>query len=86
MHTQDEIELPKVTSREEWREARIELLEREKELTRRRDELDAERRRLPMVEVKEEYVFEGPDGEATLLDLFEGRRQLIVYHFMFDPD
>lgn len=84
--TQDEIELPKVTSREEWREARIELLEREKELTRRRDELNAERRRLPMVEVKEEYVFEGPDGEATLLDLFEGRRQLIVYHFMFDPE
>jgi predicted dithiol-disulfide oxidoreductase (DUF899 family) len=60
-------------------------LAREKELTRARDALNADRRRLPMVEVEKEYVFEGPTGKATLLDLFEGRRQLIVYHFMFDP-
>jgi predicted dithiol-disulfide oxidoreductase (DUF899 family) len=57
----------------------------EKELTRQRDELNAERRRLPMVEVEKEYVFEGPKGKASLLDLFEGRLQLIVGHFMFDP-
>ncbi len=84
--TQPEIDLPAVASRDEWRAARIELLEKEKEFTRKRDELNAERRRLPMVEIDEEYVFDGPDGEVSLLDLFDGRRQLIVYHFMFDPD
>lgn len=78
--------LPRIVSREEWVVAREELLAQEKELTRRRDALNAERRRLPMVEVEEDYVFDGPDGEAHLLDLFAGRRQLIVYHFMFDPD
>ena len=72
-------------SRDEWLRARKELLEREKELTRRRDALNAERRRLPMVEIEKEYLFEGPEGRATLLDLFEGRLQLIVGHFMFDP-
>src|ERR687898_670816 len=77
--------LPKVVSRDEWLAARKELLAREKELTRRRDELNAERRRLPMVRIEKEYVFEGPDGKATLLDLFDSRRQLIVYHFMFAP-
>jgi predicted dithiol-disulfide oxidoreductase (DUF899 family) len=77
--------LPTVASREEWLTARKELLEKEKALTRRRDALNVERRKLPMVEVEKEYVFEGPNGEATLLDLFEGRRQLIVGHFMFDP-
>lgn len=81
-----ELELPAVSSRGEWQKARIELLEREKELTRKRDELNAERRRLPMVAVEEEYSFDGPHGEASLLDLFDGRRQLLVYHFMFDPD
>jgi predicted dithiol-disulfide oxidoreductase (DUF899 family) len=72
-------------SREEWLAARKELLVKEKELTRRRDALNAERRMLPMVEIDKPYVFAGPDGEAGLLDLFEGRRQLIVGHFMFDP-
>jgi predicted dithiol-disulfide oxidoreductase (DUF899 family) len=78
--------LPRVTSREEWTRARVALLEEEKELTQRRDELNTARRNLPMVEVTEDYVFEGPDGPARLLDLFDGRRQLIVYHFMFDPE
>jgi predicted dithiol-disulfide oxidoreductase (DUF899 family) len=79
------MELPKITSREEWLEARKRLLAKEKETTRVRDELRAERMALPMVEVEKDYVFEGPDGEASLLDMFEGRRQLIVQHFMFDP-
>ncbi|MBA2792555.1 MAG: DUF899 domain-containing protein [Thermoleophilaceae bacterium] len=77
--------LPEVVTRDEWLAARKELLDQEKEHTWRRDALNAERRRLPMVEVTKEYVFTGPDGEAGLLDLFEGRRQLIVGHFMFDP-
>ena len=77
--------LPEIVSPQEWRAARVALLEKEKAMTRARDELSAERRRLPMVEITKEYVFEGPDGKATLLDLFEGRRQLIVYHFMFAP-
>ncbi len=74
-----------MVTRDEWLAARKELLDQEKEHTWRRDALNAERRRLPMVEVTKEYVFTGPDGEAGLLDLFEGRRQLIVGHFMFDP-
>jgi predicted dithiol-disulfide oxidoreductase (DUF899 family) len=77
--------LPHVVSRDEWLVARKELLAKEKELTRRRDALNAERRRLPMVRIEKDYVFEGPDGKVGLLDLFEGRRQLIVGHFMFDP-
>jgi predicted dithiol-disulfide oxidoreductase (DUF899 family) len=77
--------LPDVVTREAWLAARRELLEREKELTRQRDALNADRRRMPMVEVTKDYVFTGPDGEARLLDLFEGRRQLILGHFMFDP-
>jgi predicted dithiol-disulfide oxidoreductase (DUF899 family) len=77
--------LPNVVSRDEWLAARKELLAKEKELTRRRDALNVERRMLPMVAIEKEYRFEGPDGAATLLDLFEGRRQLIVAHFMFDP-
>ena len=77
--------LPHVVSRDEWLAARKELLAKEKELTRQRDALNAERRRLPMVEIDKDYVFEGPDGKASLLDLFDGRRQLIVGHFMFDP-
>jgi predicted dithiol-disulfide oxidoreductase (DUF899 family) len=79
------VSLPQVVSREDWLRARKELLDKEKELTRRRDALNAERRRLPMVEIDKDYVFEGPKGKASLLDLFEGRRQLIVGHFMFDP-
>ena len=77
---------PKVASRDEWLRARKELLAREKELTRRRDALNAERRKLPMVRIDKAYAFDGPDGKATLRDLFDGRRQLIVYHFMFDPE
>ena len=77
--------LPDITTREKWLAARGELLGREKQLTRQRDALNADRRRLPMVEVTKPYVFHGPDGDASLLDLFEGRRQLIVSHFMFDP-
>ena len=77
--------LPEAVSRDEWLVARKELLVKEKELTRRRDALNVERRELPMVEIVKDYVFEGPDGEARLLDLFEGRSQLIVGHFMFDP-
>ncbi len=77
--------LPKVVSPAEWRATRIALLEEEKALTRARDALNAKRRALPMVEIGRDYVFSGPDGEASLLDLFEGRLQLIVGHFMFDP-
>ena len=77
--------LPRIVPREEWLAARKELLAAEKELTRRRDALNARRRELPMVEIEKDYVFEGPDGKASLLDLFEGRLQLIVGHFMFDP-
>jgi predicted dithiol-disulfide oxidoreductase (DUF899 family) len=77
--------LPPVVSRDEWLVARKELLAKEKEQTRQRDALNAERRELPMVEIDKDYVFEGPDGKASLVDLFEGRRQLIVRHFMFDP-
>jgi predicted dithiol-disulfide oxidoreductase (DUF899 family) len=76
---------PKIASRAEWLVARKALLAKEKQLTRERDALAAERRRLPMVEVEKEYSFEGPNGRATLRDLFGAQRQLIVYHFMFDP-
>ena len=79
------MDLPKITSREEWLEARKRLLAKEKVATRVRDELRAERQALPMVEVEKDYVFEGPEGEASLLDMFGERRQLIVQHFMFDP-
>jgi predicted dithiol-disulfide oxidoreductase (DUF899 family) len=77
--------LPKVVTRAEWLEARKALLDEEKALTRARDALNVRRRELPMVEVVKDYVFEGPGGEARLIDLFEGRSQLIVGHFMFDP-
>jgi len=77
--------LPKIVRREEWLEARKELLAREKEFDHERDRLTEVRRQLPMVKVEKEYVFDGPRGPVTLRDLFEGRRQLIVYHFMFDP-
>jgi predicted dithiol-disulfide oxidoreductase (DUF899 family) len=78
--------LPHVVSRAAWLAARKELLKKEKVATRARDALNAERRMLPMVRIEKDYAFEGPDGEASLLDIFEGRRQLIVGHFMFDPD
>ncbi|MGW4567642.1 DUF899 domain-containing protein [Streptomyces sp. NPDC004561] len=78
--------LPEIVSREKWRAAREELLRKEEAVRRARAALGAERRRLPMVEVDPEYVFEGGDGKATLLDLFEGRAQLVVHHFMFAPE
>ena len=78
--------LPEIVNREQWREARVALLEKEKAMTRARDALSAERRRLPMVEITKPYRFQGPHGEAGLLDLFEGRLQLIVGHFMFHPE
>ena len=77
--------LPQVVSPAEWQAARERLLAKEKEATQARDALAAERRRLPMVAVDVDYVFEGPDGKATLTELFDGRRQLIVYHFMLEP-
>jgi predicted dithiol-disulfide oxidoreductase (DUF899 family) len=76
---------PKIVSREEWQRARDQLLIKEKAATKVRDALSAERRRLPMVRIEKDYVFDGPGGKVRLLDLFEGRRQLIVYHFMFAP-
>ncbi len=74
-----------VVSPAEWLVARRDLLNREKEFSRQRDALSAARRKLPMVKVEKEYVFEGPDGKETLDDLFEGRSQLIIYHFMLGP-
>ena len=78
--------LPEVTSRQEWLEARRRLLAQEKEFTRARDALNADRRRLPMVLIDQEYLFEGPDGRVTLAGLFGDHRQLIVQHVMFGPD
>ncbi|MEV0387332.1 DUF899 domain-containing protein [Nonomuraea sp. NPDC050643] len=78
--------LPEVVSREEWLAARKALLVKEKALTWARDQVNAERRRLPMVRVDRPYAFEGPDGRAGLLDLFEGRRQLVMHHFMWTYD
>ena len=75
-----------IGTRDEWLAARRELLDKEKELTRRSDELAPERQQLPWVPVEEEYVFEGPDGTCGLGDLFAGRSQLLVYHLMFGPD
>ena len=77
---------PEIVTREEWLEARKQFLVREKQATRERDALNAERRRLPMVAVEKEYAFEGPEGRVTLAGLFGGSRQLIVQHVMFGPD
>ncbi len=76
---------PQIASYDTWLDARKELLAREKEITRARDALSAARRRLPMVRMEKDYRFTGPDGEVGFPALFEGRHQLIVYHFMFDP-
>ncbi|SRR5579883_387359 len=76
---------PKIVGRDEWLSARKTLLEHEKELTKHRDRVNASRRRLPMVRLEKDYTFTGPTGSINLLDLFDGRTQLIVYHFMFDP-
>jgi predicted dithiol-disulfide oxidoreductase (DUF899 family) len=79
------INFPKVVDQAEWQKERDALLVKEKAATRARDALAAERRRLPMVRIDKPYVFAGPEGKMGLLDLFEGRRQLIMYHFMFAP-
>ena len=84
--TQSTMERAKVATRDEWLAARKELLAKEKQHTRAGDALAAERRNLPWVRVEEEYVFDTPSGKKKLADLFEGRSQLIVYHFMFGPD
>jgi len=78
--------MPPIVSRSEWQKAREDLLVREKELTRLKDSVSAARRRLPMVEITPAYTFDAETGPATLRDLFDGRRQLIVQHFMFGPD
>jgi predicted dithiol-disulfide oxidoreductase (DUF899 family) len=77
--------LPRIATRDEWTAARMDLLAQEKALTKQRDALNTARRELPMVEIDKEYVFEGPKGTARLIDLFDVRTQLIIYHFMFDP-
>jgi predicted dithiol-disulfide oxidoreductase (DUF899 family) len=77
--------LPEIVSRDQWLAARKDLLRREKELTRERDALNADRRRLPMVRVDKKYLFEGPDGTVSLTELFAGSHQLVVQHVMFDP-
>jgi predicted dithiol-disulfide oxidoreductase (DUF899 family) len=77
------LELPEVATRAEWLAARLKLLAKEKELTHARDALNAERRRLPMVKMEKDYLFEGPNGKVGLRDLFEDRLQLIIYHFMW---
>jgi predicted dithiol-disulfide oxidoreductase (DUF899 family) len=76
---------PQVVSSEQWREARVKLREREIELLQARDAVAEARRALPAVLIEKDYVFDGPNGEARLVDMFEGRRQLIIYHFMFGP-
>ncbi|MBD3897277.1 DUF899 domain-containing protein [Halomonas sp. ML-15] len=85
MHDHEVIH-PSIASRSDWLAARKALLEREKALTREMDAVNAARRRLPMVRLDKPYAFDGPNGKTRLLDLFEGRRQLIIYHFMFDPE
>jgi predicted dithiol-disulfide oxidoreductase (DUF899 family) len=79
------MEKPQIVSRDEWLAAHANLLVKEKQLTRARDALAAERRRLPWLAVEKQYEFEGPNGNVSLLDLFEGRRQLIVYRAFFEP-
>src|ERR1017187_9821196 len=76
---------PEILSRDQWLAERKELLAHEKDVTKHYDRVNAERRRLSMVKIEKNYVFDGPHGKPSLKDLFEGRRQLIVYHFMFDP-
>ena len=84
-HTQTNMSTPPIVSPEEWEAARRQLLVKEKELTRARDALAAQRRRMPWLAVEKQYAFDGPKGKASLLDLFDGRRQLIVYRAFFEP-
>src|ERR1700745_557845 len=79
------METPPSVTPQEWKTAREQLLVREKEVTRARDALAAQRRRMPWLPVEKEYAFDGPKGQASLLDLFEGRRQLIIYRAFFEP-
>jgi predicted dithiol-disulfide oxidoreductase (DUF899 family) len=83
--TIQEIAHPPIATRDEWLAARKTLLAHEKEVTKHYDRVSAERRRLPMVKLEKTYTFDGPEGKRSLLDLFDGHHQLIVYHFMFDP-
>jgi predicted dithiol-disulfide oxidoreductase (DUF899 family) len=83
--TKSTIPHPPIVSRDQWLAERKKLLAHEKELTKHYDRVNAERRRPPMVKIEKDYVFDGPNGKPSLKDLFEGRRQLVVYHFMFDP-
>lgn len=76
---------PQIVSRYQWLAQRKKLLTEEKELTKHHDRVNADRRRLPMVKIEKDYAFDGPNAKPRLKDLFEGRRQLIIYHFMFDP-
>ena len=85
MAEREHVPSPQVVTESDWLTQRKALLEEEKELTRQLDRVNAARRRLPMVKIEKAYSFAGPSGNVSLLDLFEGRRQLIVYHFMFDP-
>ena len=80
------MEMPEVVSHDVWAAARRKLLVKEKEWSLKRDALSAKRRKLPMEEIMKKYVFQGSEGRRTLADLFEGKRQLLVYHFMFEPD
>jgi predicted dithiol-disulfide oxidoreductase (DUF899 family) len=81
----NEIPHPPIVSHDQWLAERKKLLAHEKELTRQYDRVNAERRRLPMVRIEKDYVFDGSNGKRRLKDLFEDRRQLVIYHFMFDP-
>jgi predicted dithiol-disulfide oxidoreductase (DUF899 family) len=85
MPTKTKTPLPKIVSQAEWLDAHEKLLAKEKKATRERDKLAAERRRMLMARIEKNYEFDGPGGKVSLLDLFEGRRQLILYHFMFAP-
>src|SRR5881227_3250794 len=81
----NQINRPRIVSSQEWKAAREQMLVKEKEMTRARDALAAERRRMPWMAVEKAYTFEGPNGKASLLDLFDGRRQLIVYRAFYEP-
>ncbi|MBX3020181.1 MAG: DUF899 domain-containing protein [Bdellovibrionales bacterium] len=78
--------LPKIVSQKKWESASRKMLAKEKKLTRAHDKLAAQRRQMPMVEIEKDYVFDGPKGKVSLIDLFEGRSQLILYHFMYHPE
>jgi predicted dithiol-disulfide oxidoreductase (DUF899 family) len=84
--TETSIPHPPIASRDQWLAQRKKLLSHEKALTKQGDRVSAERRRLPMVKIEKKYLFDSPDGKRRLQDVFEARRQLIIYHFMFDPD